>query len=114
MGFPKQVAGIYKKTIQIKGADNIDDTYNALLSYDRFIVNIVIDVVSRHATRRLLINGDKKQLVWNWDENCIKIYDPLTDVWEKIEYQGSPSALVTTKILPNKCILMSYIIFLMQ
>lgn len=92
LGFPKQVAGIYKKTIQIKGADNIDDTYNALLSYDRFIVNIVIDVVSRHATRRLLINGDKKQLVWNWDENCIKIYDPLTDVWEKIEYQGSPSA----------------------
>ena len=87
LGFPRNVSGIVKKTITIEGSETIDDTYNALLNYDDFIVNIVIDVVSRHATRKLLINGSKKQLRWNWDDNNIKIFYPETNQWESIEYQ---------------------------
>ena len=73
-GFPKRVCGNYRKTINIKGAESIDDTYNCLLDYDDYLAVITVDVVSRHATRRLMINGDKKQLIWDWDLNCIKLF----------------------------------------
>ena len=92
LGFPKQVAGIVKKTIHIDGAENIDDTYNALLNYDGFILNLSIDVVSRHATRKLLINGSDKQLVWDWDDNCIKIYDSKTEEWGSWDYKVNSAA----------------------
>jgi len=87
LGFPKRVVGLYKNTIQIKGADDIDDTYNLLMDYGQSIFNLSVDVVSRYATRRLVINGDKKQLYWNWDDNMIKIYDPESNDWEEIIYE---------------------------
>lgn len=86
-GFPKRVVGLYKKTINISGAENIDDTYNLLMDYDNMIFNLSVDVVSRYATRRLVINGSLKQLYWNWDDNLIKIYDPLGNMWEEITYE---------------------------
>ncbi|MBV8467929.1 MAG: Gfo/Idh/MocA family oxidoreductase [Burkholderiales bacterium] len=86
-GFPRRVAGQYRKTIDIAGADYIDDTYNGLLDYGSFLANITVDVVSRHATRRLTINGDKAQLAWSWDASCIKLYDGMTDQWTEIAYQ---------------------------
>lgn len=86
-GFPKRVVGLYKKTIDIIGAENIDDTYNLLMDYGNMIFNLSVDVVSRYATRRLVINGSLKQLYWNWDDNLIKIYDPLANVWEEITYE---------------------------
>lgn len=87
LGFPKRVVGLYKNAIQIKGADDIDDTYNLLMDYGHSIFNLSVDVVSRYATRRLIINGDKKQLYWNWDDNMIKIYDPELNNWEEIKYE---------------------------
>lgn len=87
LGFPKRVVGLYKNAIQIKGADDIDDTYNLLMDYGQSIFNLSVDVVSRYATRRLVINGDKKQLYWNWDDNMIKIYDPELNDWEEIKHE---------------------------
>jgi hypothetical protein len=87
LGFPKRVVGLYKNAIQIKGANDIDDTYNLLMDYGQSIFNLSVDVVSRYATRRLIINGDKKQLYWNWDDNMIKIYDPETNNWDEIKYE---------------------------
>ncbi|TGE33016.1 Gfo/Idh/MocA family oxidoreductase [Desulfosporosinus sp. Sb-LF] len=85
-GFPKRVCGNFRKTIEIAGADTIDDTYNFLLDYENFLASITVDVVSRHATRRLMINGNKKQLIWDWDFNYIKLYDPETTSWEERTY----------------------------
>lgn len=87
LGFPKRVVGLYKNAIQIKGAEDIDETYNLLMDYGNSIFNLSVDVVSRYATRRLTINGDKKQLYWNWDDNMIKIYDPQTNNWNEIKYE---------------------------
>lgn len=87
LGLPKRVTGFYKSTIQIKGAEDIDDTYNLLMDYGQMIFNLSVDVVSRYATRRMVINGDKKQLYWNWDDNMIKIYDPERNEWESIKYE---------------------------
>jgi len=89
LGIPKRVVGFYKKTIEIEGASNIDDTYNLLMDYENNIFNLSVDVVSRHATRRLVINGDKKQLYWNWDENVIKIFDPEKAEWESLSYEAA-------------------------
>jgi predicted dehydrogenase len=85
-GYPRRVAGNFRKTIEIEGAEYIDDTYNCLLDYGTFLASVTVDVVSRHATRRLMINGSKGQLVWSWDDSAIKFYDAATGQWSDIEY----------------------------
>jgi predicted dehydrogenase len=87
LGFPKLVCGNVRKTINIEGAEKIDDTYNFLLDYEKFLATVTIDVVSRNATRRLLVNGDKRQLLWDWNKKNIQIYDPKSAQWQIIEYQ---------------------------
>jgi predicted dehydrogenase len=86
-GFPERVCGTYRKTIDIPGAETIADTYNCLLDYGRFLATVTVDVVSRHATRRLLINGSDRQLVWDWDRNCVSVFDPVTAHWEDTPYE---------------------------
>lgn len=86
-GFPNRVCGNFRKTIDIEGADTIDDTYNFLMDYGNYLASVTVDVVSRNATRRLLINGDKKQLVWDWDFNCIKVFEPEKNSWEERKYK---------------------------
>ncbi len=90
-GFPKRVCGNVRKTIDIKGAEEIDDTYNFLLDYKDFMATMTIDVVSRYATRRLLINGDKKQLQWDWNQNQIQVYDPKMNEWKSMPYEMKPA-----------------------
>jgi predicted dehydrogenase len=87
LGLPHRVVGFHKKTIEIEGASDIDDTYNMLLDYKSMIFNLSVDVVSRYATRRLVINGQNKQLYWNWDDNVIRIYDPNKNAWTDISYE---------------------------
>jgi predicted dehydrogenase len=86
LGFPERVVGFYKKTIEIEGASTIDDTYNLLMDFGNNIFNLSVDVVSRFATRRLLINGASKQLYWDWNEDVIKVYDPDRSIWEIRNY----------------------------
>ena len=91
-GYPLSVCANFKKTIKIPGAEMIDDTYNLLFEYEDFLASITIDVVSRHATRRLLINGAEGQLTWNWDDQHIGIYRCAQQAWDKIQYSLAPSA----------------------
>jgi predicted dehydrogenase len=85
-GFPKYVSGMYRKTIDIKGADDIDDTYIGLFDYGSFILNLTVDVVSRSATRRLLINGSEGQLQWDWNDNFVSVYTPAKG-WSKFTFE---------------------------
>ena len=87
LGFPMRVCGNVRKTINIEGAEKIDDTYNFLLDYETCLATITIDVVSRIATRRLLVNGDQKQLLWDWNQKNIQIFDPKNGQWQILEYQ---------------------------
>lgn len=86
-GFPKRVCGNYRKTIEIEGAEAIDDTYNFLMDYGNYLASVTVDVVSRNATRRLHISGDKKQLVWDWDFNCVKVFYPEKNLWDERKYE---------------------------
>ena len=90
-GFPQRVCGNYRRTITIDNAEAIDDTYNCLLDYGNFLATITVDVVSRHATRRLMINGDKKQLIWDWDFSYVKMYDPEKAEWVEVPYEMNPA-----------------------
>jgi predicted dehydrogenase len=86
-GFPKRVCGNHRKTIDIPGAESIADTYNCLLDYGNFLATMTVDVVSRHATRRLLLNGDQRQLVWDWNRNCVSLFNPEQSQWEELPYE---------------------------
>jgi predicted dehydrogenase len=91
-GFPQKVCGHVRKTIRIEGAEKIDDTYNMLFDYGHFLASLTVDVVSRYATRRLLINGDRKQLVWDWNLRNIQLYEPNTGTWDTIPYAMNNAA----------------------
>ena len=66
-GLPK-VKGNARKTIDIPGAETIDDTYNLLLDWGKYQGVLTVDVVSRTPIRRLLINGSEKQCIYNLQE----------------------------------------------
>jgi predicted dehydrogenase len=91
-GFPKRVAGNFRKTIEIAGAEDIDDTYNCLLDYGSHLAVVTVDVVSRYATRRLMINGSEKQLDWSWDQPAVRVFDPQSSAWQAREYAISAAA----------------------
>jgi predicted dehydrogenase len=85
-GFPKYVCGMYRKTIFIEGGESIDDTYIGLFDYGKFILNLTVDVVSRSATRKLLINASEGQLQWDWNDSFISVYTPAKG-WVKNEFE---------------------------
>lgn len=85
-GFPTSVRGIVKKTIDIEGADLIDDTYVGIFDFENFILTLTIDVTSRIATRKLLINGSNGQLLWDWNNDFIDIYTPEKG-WQKVKFK---------------------------
>jgi len=84
-GFPIGVKGFNGKTMDV-GAD-IDDTYVITMKFKNNIYGILnIDAVSRYATRNFILNMEKAQILWRWDENNIKLYDANTKNWSTIEY----------------------------
>lgn len=89
-GFPSFIKSFVGKTIHINGAPDIDDTYNFLFKYSDFLMTITVDVVSRMATRRLVINGDTKQLIWDWTTNKVIVDN-------KYEHTEYPYNVVTTE-----------------
>lgn len=74
-GFPKSVIGVFGKTMEINGAEEIDDTYAAILMLNEGILTITVDVVSRQAVRRLIVNGSEGQIQWDWSNNYISYFN---------------------------------------
>ncbi len=91
-GWPTGVSAQVRKTINIVGAEAIDDTYNVLLDFSDYSMVLTVDVVSRVATRRLLINGEQGQLVWDWNQGVIQFFDAKTQAWEEMPYERGQSA----------------------
>ncbi|MBY0518474.1 MAG: hypothetical protein K2P81_16300 [Bacteriovoracaceae bacterium] len=88
-GFPEKSIGFFGKTISIEGAEEIDDTYNMTSKFkEGHLMSLVVDVVSRVATRRLLINGSEMQLRWNWEDDYIQLHHPSERI-EKISFKRS-------------------------
>lgn len=84
VGFPKKIIGFNGKTMDI-GAE-IDDTYVISMDFGNSYGNMTIDVVSRYATRSLILNMELGQIVWRWDENTVKLYDAINQRWIYFNY----------------------------
>jgi predicted dehydrogenase len=89
VGFPRRITGFYGKTMNV-GA-NIDDSYVISLDFNKKYGLLLVDVVSRYATRRLTMNFEKGQLLWNWDDPCIRFYDVDKNIWDQFQYQQGKS-----------------------
>lgn len=85
-GWPKSVVGEVLRTGIIQGAEDIDDTFSFLTQHDGIIGTLVVDVISRQATRKMTIVGTEAQLSWDWNDSDIKVYHGAEQKWEVIEY----------------------------
>lgn len=91
LGFPKEVRCLYGKTMNV-GAD-INDTYAIAMDFGGVLGSMTVDVVSRYGTRNLLLNMERGQLLWRWDEQEIKVYDAESQKWISHSYtQGDAAA----------------------
>lgn len=77
LGWPVKATGLKLKTMDV-GAD-IDDTYVAMLQFQRFAGSMVVDVVARKAVRRLTLNLEQASLSWDWDEGTVRIYEAANE-----------------------------------
>jgi predicted dehydrogenase len=90
-GKVRSLSGINGKTINL-GVD-IDDVYGIVFQYETGVIGtLIVDVVSRTAIRQLVINGDKGQLCWNWNDDNIKLYSADSGQWEVYEIVKGQSA----------------------
>lgn len=79
-GHPEEVFAFYGSNHNM-GVD-IDDTYNVNLKFKESLGTLIVDVVSRFATRSLIMNLERAQIRWNWEEKMIKLYDAESKKWE--------------------------------
>lgn len=90
MGFPENIKGFYGKTMDI-GA-NIDDTYTICVKFkNNSYGSITVDVVSRYATRSLILNMEYGQILWRWDERVVKLYEASSQKWINFYYPKGES-----------------------
>lgn len=80
MGLPIDIKCFYGETMDV-GA-SIDDTYVIALKFnDNMYGSLIVDVTSRYATRSLILNIEKGQIIWRWDEGLVKVYDAINMRW---------------------------------
>lgn len=79
LGFPKKVVCLYGRTMDV-GAP-IDDTYVVGLKFSHGYGSMIVDVVSRYATRSLILNMERGQIVWRWDDRFLRVYEAERKRW---------------------------------
>ena len=82
-GYPEEVFAFYSATHNM-GVD-IDDTYNVNFKFKEFLGTLIVDVVSRFATRSLIMNLEKAQIRWNWEERRIRLYEAENKSWKHFD-----------------------------
>ena len=68
-----------------------DDTYILNLKYNNSVGVLLIDVVSRFATRILVLNLEKAQIRWNYEDKEVKLYDAENKKW--LSFFASPDSI---------------------
>lgn len=79
IGFPRKVTGFFGSTMDV-GA-KIDDTYVIIMDFGTCLGALTVDVVSRFAARSLILNLENAQILWNWNDHQVKIYDAINQRW---------------------------------
>lgn len=79
LGYPEKVSGFFGKTMDV-GAE-IDDTYALSLRFKHGFGTLLVDVASRYAVRNLVLNMERAQIVWRWDEATVHVYEADNQRW---------------------------------
>lgn len=90
IGWPKETKGYFEKTIDF-GAD-IEDSYAMVLKYPGMVGTLIVDVAARYAVRNLVINLEKGQIQWKWDDACVNLYEVDNNRWIKYNQPEFTSA----------------------
>lgn len=90
IGWPTDVKGYFEKTIDF-GAE-IEDSYAMALKYPGMVGTLIVDVAARYAVRNLVVNLEKAQIQWKWDEECFKLYEVENSRWVVYNQPGFASA----------------------
>ncbi len=90
LGFPEKVTGFFGKTMDV-GAD-IDDTYVLSLKFKQGFGNLIVDVASRYAVRSLVLNMERGQIVWRWDEATVNLYEADNQRWVAFKQREASAA----------------------
>lgn len=79
-GKPDEMLILQEKTTDFNA--DIDDVYAFCLKYRGCVGLFLADVVSRFATRSLILNLERAQVRWNWEERKVRLYDAEKKEWE--------------------------------
>lgn len=90
IGWPKEAKGYFEKTIDF-GA-NIEDSYALVMKYSGMVGTLIVDVAARYAVRNLVINLEKGQIQWKWDDACVNLYEVENNRWIKFNQPEFTSA----------------------
>jgi predicted dehydrogenase len=80
-GFPKEIKGYYSKTMNLSA--DIEDSYSFNIRFENGIGSVIVDVTSRYATRSLIVNLEKAQIRWDWEDGMMSIYEAERKRWIK-------------------------------
>lgn len=100
IGWPESIKGVFAKTIDF-GA-KIEDTYAFTLKYKDKLGSVMVDVASRYAVRNLIINMEKAQIQWKWDESAFHLYEVESNRWIHFEQPQFESAAGYNKNIGEK------------
>jgi len=53
---------------------------------------LIVDVASRFATRNLVINMERGQIQWRWEEGVLRVYEAEAERWIQYEYPVAAAA----------------------
>ncbi len=84
-GVPAQVVSLYGRTTDI-GAP-IDDTYIIGLKFKQGLGALIVDAVSRNAVRRLILNMEQGQIIWDWENDWLDIFDPASKKMRRMTFK---------------------------
>jgi predicted dehydrogenase len=79
MGYPPEIKGYFQKTIDL-GAP-IEDSYSFVMKYPDRTGAVIVDVASRYCIRNLVINMEKGQLQWRWDDGYFRVFEAEGNRW---------------------------------
>lgn len=83
LGNPNVVYAFHQKTSTFDA--DIDDSYAVGMQFDGFAGVLLVDIVSRFATRSFLLNLQEAQIRWNWEEGALRLYDPSSKTWNIVQ-----------------------------
>lgn len=89
-GLPQRVKCLYGSTMNV-GAD-IDDTYALTMQFREGFGQLLVDVVARSAVRSFVLNLERAQIVWNWNQPWVDLYEPEAGRWIRFNQPEGTSA----------------------